>query len=136
MANEATVIELLGNAGDPVQYNCADATAITKGTLLYISSDPRTVLATSATSQYFAGIAAHDKVANDGATKIGVWTNGVFDLKDSGAGMTLGTICQVAGVNTVKTADDSGGATSVAEHVGQVLETAAASEVVAVKIRK
>jgi len=136
MANEAVIIELLGNAGDPVQYNCADATAITKGTLMYLSSDPRTVLATSATSQYFVGIAAADKVADDGATKIAVLTNGIFDLKDSGAGMTLGTMCQVAGANTVKTADDAGASTSAAEHVGRVLETAGASEVVAVRILK
>ena len=139
MANEAAIIELLGKDGDPMQYNIADGavgTDILKGTLMYISADPRTMAASSATSQHFCGILAHDKVGGDGSTKATVITHCVADLKDSGAAMVLGTMCQLAGANTVKTADDAGAQTSVAEHVGQVLETAGAAEVVAVKIRK
>ncbi|NOR85272.1 hypothetical protein GQ473_04080 [archaeon] len=135
MANEAVIIELLGNEGDVVQYTVAAGTAITKGTLMYLSSDPRTILATSAQGQIFVGIASTDKTATDGATKIGVYTNGIFDLTDSSAGMTLGDICKIGGANLVATSDEAG-ALATAEHVGLVLETAAANEVVAVKIRK
>lgn len=135
MANEAVLIELLGKDGDPMQFNVADGTAITKGTLMYISSDPRTMLASSATSQYFVGVLAADKVANDGQTKMAVYTHGVFDMTDSGAGITIGTRCQLAGANTIKSADDAG-ANGETEVVGQVLEAAGAAEVVAVKIRK
>lgn len=135
MANEAVLIELLGKDGDPMQYTVAEATDITKGTLMYISADPRTMAATSATSQYFVGVLAADKVGGDGSTKATVITHAVYDMKDSGAGMTIGTLCQVAGANTVKTADEAG-ALGECEVVGQVLETVAASEVSAIKIRK
>lgn len=135
MADEATIIELLGNAGDPIQYTVADGTAITKGTLMKLSADPRTMAATSADGDIFVGILAHDKVANDGATKASVITNCIADLKDAGAGITLGAIAKINGANLIATADQAG-IQGDNEVVGQVLETAAASEVVAVRILK
>lgn len=135
MANEAVLIELLGNAGDPMQYGVAEATDITKGTLMYLESDPRIMKASSATSQVFVGVLAHDKVGGDGSTKATVITHAVYDMKDSGAGMTIGTRCQIAGVNTIKTADEAG-ANGETEVVGLTLETVGAAEVSAIKIRK
>lgn len=135
MANEAVIIELLGNGGDPVRYTVADGTGIAKGTLMYLSGD-RTISAHSGDGQIFAGIAAAEKVASDGSTTLSVYTNGIFDLTDSSAGMTLGDVCKLSGTaNMVATADEAG-ALGPHEVVGIVLETAAASEVVAVKIRK
>lgn len=135
MANEAVIIELLGNNGDPMQYSIAEATDVTKGTLMYLESDPRIMKASSAQGQIFVGILAMDKVGGDGSTKATVITHCVADLKDSSAGMTLGDICKLGGANLVATSDEAG-ALATQEHVGIVLETAAASEVVAVKIRK
>lgn len=135
MANEAVIIELLGNEGDVVQYTVAAGTAITKGTLMYLSSDPRTILASSAEGQIFVGIAVSDKTATDGATKMGVYTNGIFDLKATTATITLGNLVKLGGANLIATADEAG-AQGESEVVGQVLETTANDEVVAVKIRK
>lgn len=135
MANEAVIIELLGNGGDPVRYTVADGTGIAKGTLMYLSADPRTIAASSGDGQIFVGVAAAEKVASDGSTTLAVYTNGIFDIKDSGAGMTLGDACKLNGANLVATADEAG-AQNTQEIVGTVLETAAANEVVAVRILK
>jgi hypothetical protein len=132
MANEAVIIELLGNGGDPIQVTVADGTGIEKGTLLKLS-DPRTAAATSADNDIFIGIAAEEKVANDGKTSIAAYTNGIFDLTDSGAGITVGTDVVIAGANTIKTyttLDDEKG-----YKVGKALETAGAGEVISVLVR-
>lgn len=135
MAAEAVIIELLGNAGDPVRFTVDNATGIAKGTLMQLSSDPRTITATSADGQIFVGVLAQEKVASDGQTSVAVYTHGIFDMKDSGAGMTLGDIAKINGANLLATADEAG-AQGVKEEVGLVLETTAASEVVAVLINK
>ena len=135
MANEAVIIELLGNKGDPVRYTVADATGIAKGTLMYLESDPRTIKASSADGQIFVGIAAAEKVASDGSTTLAVYTNGIFDLKDSGGGMTLGDAAKLNGANIIATADEAG-AQNTQEIVGTVLETAGGAEVVAVRVLK
>jgi|26BtaG_2_1085354.scaffolds.fasta_scaffold02016_3 orotate phosphoribosyltransferase-like protein len=135
MANEAVIIELLGDQGDVVRYTVADGAGIAKGTLMQLSSDPRTITATSADGDIFVGIAAEEKVASDGQTSLGVYTHGIFDIKDAGAGITLGNYAKVNGANLIAAADEAG-AQAETEIVGQVLETAAASEVVAVLVRK
>lgn len=135
MANEAVIIDLLGNGGDPVTFNVANATGIEKGTLMYLESDPRTIKASSADGQIFVGVAAAEKVASDGSTTLAVYTNGIFDMKDSGAGMSLGAIAKLNGANVIAAADQAG-IQGDNEVVGMVLETAAASEVIAVRILK
>ena len=134
MANEAVIIELLGNAGDPVRYTVADGNAIPKGTLMYLSGD-RTMSIHSGDGQIFVGIAASEKVANDGATTLAVYTNGIFDLTDDGNTLTLGDEVKLSGTaNKIATADDAG-AQGQKEVLGIALEAASASEVVAVKVR-
>jgi len=122
MANEAVlVMELM----PPIMFTCADGTGIEKGTLLKLS-DPMTVAATSADNDIFAGVAAEEKIANDGNTKIAVYRAGVFKMTDSGSGITVGTDVVVKGANTVvtyTTLDDEKG-----YRVGQALETCTASE--------
>lgn len=122
MANEAVLImEFL----PPIMFTCADGTGIEKGTLLTLS-DPMTVAATSADNDIFAGVAAEEKIANNGETKIAVYRAGVFKMKDSGSGITVGTDVVVKGANTVgtyTTLDDEKG-----YRVGQALETCSASE--------
>jgi len=135
MANEAVIITLLGNGGDPMDIVVANATAITKGTLMYLSADGNVALASSADGQPFLGILTADKVASDGQTHMSVYTHCIADLKDSGAGITFGTRVKLNGANLIATADEAG-ANGETEVVGLALETAAASEVIAVKIRK
>lgn len=136
MSDEAKIIELLGNGGDPVRFTVADGTGIEKGTLMQLSGDPRTITATSADGDLFVGIAAAEKVANDGSTTLAVYTNGIFDIKAAGAGITLGNMCKINGANLIAPLDTDTGELQQAESVGMVLETASASETVAVRVMK
>ena len=133
MANEAVIIELLGDRGDVIQYNVADGTAIAKGAILQLTTGR--VAAASAADKPVAGIACSEKIADDGQTTIGCYTNGIFDLKDSGAGSAVGTCVQLGGINTVKLASASA---DLGYIFGKRLATAgaAATESVRVQIGK
>lgn len=102
MADEAIIVELLGDRGDVMQFNIADGTAIAKGAILQIT-DNRTAAA-SAADKPVAGIAVSEKVANDGQETIGVYTNGIFTLMDSGAGGAVGLNVALGGINQVRSA--------------------------------
>lgn len=122
MTNEAVIITLLGNAGDPVEYTIADNTAIPKGSIMEFSASPQTVVISSADGKFFAGIASVEKVANDGITKMACITHCVAECKYS-AGGTLGQPQKISGVNTIADADSDTIATAC-EVVGIGLETA------------
>ena len=131
MADEAVIIEVYDN---PVRFTVADGTGIEKGTVMQLSTDPRTITATSAACQNFAGIAAEEKVASDGATSIGVYTKGIFDLKCSGGAIAVGDWVITSGANLIASAGqdpDMSGAI-----IGKALETAAAgtAETIAVAV--
>lgn len=101
MANEAVIVELLGNRGDVVRYTCADNTGIAKGAILELTT-PRTVKLCSAVDKPVVGIAAEEKVANDGITSIGVYTNGIFDMVCATTQCEIGDeVSMAAGDNTV-----------------------------------
>lgn len=102
MADEAVIIELLGDQGDVVSYNVADGTAIAKGELMQLTNN-RTALI-SADNKPCAGIAASQKVASDGQLYLGLYTNGIFDLLDAGAGGAVGVNVVLGGVNEVRDA--------------------------------
>ena len=104
MANEAVIIELLGNKGDPVNFNCADADAFPKGTILALS-DNREADLSSADGEKCAGICAMEKVANDGATTVTAYTNGIFDLKEANSAViAIGVPVTIGGANLIKAA--------------------------------
>lgn len=130
MANEAVIIELLGNAGDPVKFTVADGVAIPKNSLMVIS-DPRTASISSGDNQPFAGIAASEKVANDGSTSLACYTHGIFDLTDSGAGITAGERVSIKATNQIAKV---AAADQLFSDVGIALETASGGEVIAVLI--
>ena len=71
----------------------------------------------------------------DGTTSLAVYTNGIFDLTDAGAGITLGNMVKLDGANAIAAADEAG-AQGAAEVVGQALEAATGSEVIMVRILK
>jgi len=133
MTQECTIVELLGNTGDPVRYTVTDGATIEKGTLCIIS-DPRTAAANTA-SGAFIGIAAAEKVASDGSTSLALYTNGIFDIwATSGAAILAGQYVKLSGANYVTqagTADIEMGTV-----VGKALETTAAGvfEQILVKI--
>lgn len=82
MANEAI---LLYETEPPIPMTCADGAGIEKGALL-ILANPMTVTTHAANDEaLFAGIAAEEKIANDGKTKIPVYMGGIFILTGSAA---------------------------------------------------
>lgn len=137
MADEAVILEITGTVpGNPINFGCANDTGIEKGTLLQLV-DEKTVsgsigdLPGAALHLKFAGIAAEEKVANDGAVRIGVFTQGIFDLVAEGA-ITLGEFCEMSGNHiTPIRATDAGISGAI---VGKVLGTASDGEVVSVAV--
>jgi len=138
MANEAIIVELLGNegSGDPIRYTCADGTGIAKGALMVLTT-PRTVITHAAHDTPFVGIAAAEKVASDGQTSIPVYTNGIFQLvcKTGGTPCTIGDDVSLSSeVNAVElydTLDNEKG-----YNVGKAMEDIAAAATGMVRIHK
>lgn len=133
MANEAVILQLLGNGGDVVRYTCASGTAITKGTILKLT-DPCTAAACSAANDKFAGICAADKSGSDWTTTVSAYTNGIFDLYCDGTAITAGEHVSISGANIIKkyaTLDFEKG-----QEIGTALETAAlgTAETIAVRV--
>ncbi len=83
MASEANV--RVEKSDDVRWYTVADGTAIAKGSLLVMSSDPRTAVKHSAAGEYPLGFAVNEKEANDGQVKMGVQRAGVVDAVAKGA---------------------------------------------------
>ena len=100
---EAQIVELLGDRGDVVRYTVADGTTISKGTLLKVTGTrtaARTPTNSILTQVPLAGIAAVDKVANDGSTTLGVYTNGIFEMRVSqNGGVNPGDYVTTSGAN-------------------------------------
>jgi len=127
MANEAKlVIEL----APPIPFTCADGAGIEKGTLLTMS-DPMTAAATSTKEAVIAGIAAAEKIASDGNTKIPVYRQGIFKVTASGS-ITCGDalISSTGGTNLVETAG-----VNAEDIVGIALETASNSETMLIELK-
>ena len=132
MANEAVCIETPTRFA---RYTIAAGAVLPFGTLVYISADPHTVAATSAADQSFAGIVwERASTATSTHTEITVAQDGVWDLKDAGAGQVLGTLVAVGGANLTVTADAADILNGAI--VGYVEETAGASEVCRTRLTK
>lgn len=123
MALEATLdteLEL------PVQFTCADGTGIEKGALLTLS-DPLTVATTTGDTDPIIGIAAEEKIASDGRTKIAVYLRGIFKGFAGAAGVTAGQ--GIISDTATGAANELVNADVNSEHiVGRALETAADTE--------
>jgi len=106
----------------PISMTCADGAGIEKGTILTLS-DPFTVAGCTTDNAIVGGIAAEEKIANDGKTTIAVWRRGIFRGTVGLAGCTVGdaliTDCNTGDPNEIVVADDS------SENIlGTALETA------------
>ena len=124
MANEAKLVVKLQDRLR--QCIVADGTGIEKGTILELT-DPNTGAASSGTG-IFLGIAAAEKVASDGSTKLAIYTEGVFDIKASAATISAGDLVKIDGANLVST-------TATAENaIGMALQDAITSEVIEVHV--
>lgn len=91
MANEAV---LFTKIGQPINFTVSNNTGIEKGAVLQLN-DPFTAIAPTSDNAIVAGIAAAEKIANDGHTKLAVFRSGIFKMTLSGsatAGDPVGTI--------------------------------------------
>lgn len=86
MANAMAVLMIETDL--PIMMTCADGTGIAKGQCLKLT-DPFTVIATSAADDEFGGIAAAEKIANDGQVKIPVYRRGIFKVECGTTGVTV-----------------------------------------------
>lgn len=134
MANEAVIVELGVDGGRPTRFTCADGAGISKGTLLKLA-DNRTASA-SAARDVFAGIAAADKVASDGATTISAYTKGIFDLTCNATdGITAGDWVGISGANLIYSQQNADVTTISGGLLGKALEDASAGEVIQVMLQ-
>ena len=129
MANEA-VLKL--KASEPIDFIVADGAGIEKGTICKLA-DPRTASASSA-ADVFAGVARREKIASDGRTRLSliVGPGDVLDMTNASGTITAGGLVSLSGANLIKQATEAEVVTGAA--FGKALETAAASEVIEVKL--
>ena len=73
-----------------VKFTVTDGTGIEKGSLLKLT-DPMTVIINSGDRDVIIGVAAEEKVANDGKTTLGVYLRGIF-ICTAGASITVGNL--------------------------------------------
>lgn len=110
----------------PVPMTCADGVGIEKGAIL-ILTDPNTAATTTGDTDACAGIAAEEKIASDGKTKIAVYKRGIFKGFAGAGGVTAGdaliTDTATGAANELATAD-----VNSENIVGRALETAADTE--------
>lgn len=91
MANEAVLVERWSHPSD---YIVADGTAIAKGAILKVT-DPMTAALATNGPVAAAGIAAREKVASDGRTRLAVYQDGRFRVYASGS-ITAGNAVTIA----------------------------------------
>lgn len=107
-----------------------DGTQISRGFLLQLT-DPRTASKCTATGvaapQVSAGIAAMEKEASDGSTKITVWKQGIFDSVASGS-IAVGAPVIFLADGYIGQSEKSAHVASGARIVGYALETASDGE--------
>lgn len=119
MARECT---LMIETMPPIPFTCADGTGIEKGTVLKLT-DPMTVAAADGDTDIVAGIAAEEKIADDGKTTIAVYTRGIFKGYAGAAGVGVGHAI-ITDVSTGDTNELVSADVNSENIVGRSLETA------------
>lgn len=119
MASETT---LVFETEPPIPFTCANGTTIEKGAILKLT-DPMTAVLANGDGDEIAGIAAEEKIANDGKTKIAVYRRGIFKGlagTSIGIGVAIDTHASTGATNELAAAP--AGASHI---VGTSLEAAA-----------
>ena len=129
MANEAI---LRNRMSDPIDWIVLDGNGIEKGTVMKMSGD-RTAYAATADADKFAGIAAREKIADDGRTRLALFYDGIFDMKSTADAIAVGAPVKISGTNLIAAADDDTIENS-AEVIGTALEAASGGEVIQVHV--
>lgn len=119
MASEAKLIIELE---PPIPFTVSNTTGIAKGSVLKMA-DPMTASQSTDEADIPAGIAASEKIASDGKTKLGVYRKGIFKVTASGS-ITVGDAMITSEVdNELATA-----AVDAENLIGIALETATDGE--------
>ena len=126
------VAKLLIETELPISMTCAEATGIEKGSCLKLT-DPFTAIIHSGDEDYFAGIAAEEKIGGDGKTKIAVYRRGIFRMETIAAITAGESVALSATKNKIKKTD----ATCVGgKAIGIALETSGGdTETIMVEIK-
>ena len=119
MADEAT---LVFETALPIPHTCANGTGIEKGAILELT-DPMTAILSSNNDGIMAGIAAEEKIANDGKTKISVYTKGIFRVLAGGAVALGENVKSNAGVKANEVIPVVPATSAVENVLGRCLET-------------
>jgi hypothetical protein len=125
MAQECTLIietEL------PIPFTVADGTGIEKGAILKLT-DPMTAVLADGDGDYVAGIAAEEKIANNGVTKLAVYRRGIFKGTAGATAVTAGkALMTYNGTGDDNDIVDATNAGVASKTLGIALETAANNE--------
>ena len=109
MTNEAV---LMVETELPIAFKVADGAGIEKGSFLQLT-ESMTAIIHSGQNQKCAGIAAEEKILNDGKVTIPVFMGGIFKVV-AGAAVTVGAALMLdATVNLVETATTGTGASGI-----------------------
>jgi len=96
MANGVAI--LVYETDVPISFTVADALAVEKGDVLRLAT-PDTAEMSSANNDLFCGIAAEEKIALDGKTKIAVYRGGIFRVESGTTGCTVGKTATIEAKN-------------------------------------
>lgn len=131
-----TKVELYGpnNDGNPIRYTVADGVSVSKGSVLYLT-DERIASGAALGTAPVAGVAAMDKIANDGSTSISVWTDGIFEATASAAIAVGNPIAMDSLTNNTLITPASAQLGSGAITIGYAMGTAAADERINVRLK-
>ncbi len=109
MANEAV---LMIETELPISFKVADGAGIEKGSFLKLT-ESMTAIITSGGNDKCAGIAAEEKILNDGKVTIPVYMGGIFKVV-AGAAVSIGAALMLdATANKVETATTGTGASGI-----------------------
>ena len=128
MANEGVCIETPTIFARRV---IADGATVAFGTIMKLT-DNNTVIASSADNDAFGGILWVVKDANDGIVEAVVAMDGMWDLKDSGAGGSAGAMVNIGGTNLI--IDSQSADLLTGSMVGKREMDASASEVTRIRV--
>lgn len=130
MANEAVLVYRVEH---PISFTCADGTGIEKGAVLKLT-DPMTASAADGTDDLIAGIAAAEKVASDGKTKVSVFRRGIFRMYLSGSASVGDPVGTISGYANYVASNAATGSLSGSKVLGTALETGSNGEQILVEL--
>ena len=127
------VWDLMIKMETPINFTCAEATSIPKGTLVKMT-DPMTRIKSDGDGDLIAGVTAEEKIGGDGKTEVAVYRRGIFRATAGGnctVGKTLMSYSATGDENDIIDATNSG---LYGINCAQALETATDGQTLMVEL--